>query len=652
MNYNLTLDEKLKLLTGKDTWHTCDFNGKLPKILMSDGPHGVRKHVDDVRTPATAFPNLSILGCSWDERLVKSVSSAIADECLEQNVDVLLAPGVNIKRSVLCGRNFEYFSEDPYLAGTLARGYINGVQDKGVGASLKHFAVNSYEDYRHHQNAEVDDRVLFDIYLKAFRIALDAKPYTVMCSYNLVNGVYASENKRLLEKILRDKFGFEGVIVSDWQAVKNRAKALKASLDIEMPYNSFSFAELKGAYEQGFITDEEINKSVERLLALIQKCVFNRENNKPCMTEQERLEVILNAELESAVLLKNQDNILPLNKNAEVDIFGSVYSACIAGGGSSKVVLRKPVKLLHEALIEKGINANEVFWFDQLLTGEYKIVCIGNNELIEAEGYDRTNLQPDITRANNDAVIKACEQSENVIVVIYTGGVIDVSSWIDKVKAVIYAGFGGECVNEAIYKILFGEANPCGKLAESWGKSLEQSAVNCLKESAPAISYTERYDIGYRYFDKHPENIRFAFGHGLSYSKFEYSNLKIEKIGDTDFTVSYDITNTSKTDGKEISQIYVSEQLSKNAKPIKDLVAYDKTIIPAGQTKTITIKLDKSAFECYNWALEDYYVENGIYTIMIGASSQDIKLKQKVEIIRDKKLIPSIDHRGEQVFSK
>ncbi len=640
MQYNLTLDEKLKLLTGKNGWQTDDFNGKIPSIFMADGPHGLRKCQGNEAIKSTAMPTLSLLACSWDRNLAYFDGQVIADECVENDVDILLAPGINMKRSPLCGRNFEYFSEDPYLSGELAKNYIKGVQDKHVGTSLKHFALNNSENFRFEQNVEVDDRTFFDLYLRAFKIALESNPYTIMCSYNLVHGVYASENKRLLEDILRNKFGFEGVIVSDWCAVKSRVRALKATLDLQMPFDEHSFEELKCAYENGVITDNEIDQSVNRLLELIQKVLFDRTQRKIEWTKEERHENAVKIAQESIVLLKNKNNLLPLDRDKITDLYPDQVSEYVGGGGSSFVSTLSPIKRLGQVLKEKGIKVNNHGYYEAIhnrYKSEYKIFCIGNNNTVEAEDFDRRNIFADLNQRYEQALINASTKFEKIIVIIYSGSVIDCSKWIDNVDAVIYAGFGGEGVNEALYKILYGEVNPSGKLAESWGKTLELSAVDISKEIDNFTFYKERFDIGYRFFDKNPDNIRFAFGYGLSYSSFEYSNLKIEQTGETDFTLKYDIKNRSNIDGKEISQVYVSRPYSRHQMPLKELKGFSKDLIKAGETKTIEIRLDKTAFESFNWSIDDYYVENGDYKIYVASSSQDIKLTEILEIKKDER---------------
>ncbi len=656
MKYNLTLEEKLKLLSGKNCWETEDFNGKIPSVLVADGPCGVRKFDENmVKQKSVAYPTPSLIACSWDEDLAKQVASRMADECIERGIDVLLMPGVNIKRSPLCGRNFEYLSEDPYLAGTLARGYINGLQEKHIGTSLKHFAVNNYETYRWEQNVELDDRVLFDLYLRAFKIAIEgSNPYTVMCSYNLVNGAYASENPRLLNDILRKKFGFEGVIVSDWGAVKNRAKSLKATLDLAMPYEGVPYEELMAAYEQGYITIEEIDASVERILNLIEKVMFDRENRQSQTTAEQRHEFAISSAKESIVLLKN-DGVLPLSTDTKIDLIDkSMRSSSIGGGGSSLIDPQFPVKTLSEALAEYGVDAPAHACFDADLYSDYRIVCVGTSKEDETEGRDRPNLEMGVTNIDETSILDAINMADNVIVVIYAGSVVDCSKWIDKVKAVIYAGYGGEGINQAVASVIFGKTNPSGKLAESWALTHAHYPVDITKEQELVVTYTEKFNVGYRFFDKHPENVLFPFGFGLSYSKFEYSNLKINKLSETDYEVSYDVTNTSTVAGKEVSQLYIGMRGSRFDKPVKELKGYDKVYLKGGETKTITVKLDKTAFESYNWVTQDYYVENGKYDIYIGASSTDVRLKQSVIINEDMRYKYSTDKVGQfkKLFAK
>lgn len=640
----LSLEEKLKLLTAKDAWTTQDFGGKIKSVRMADGPHGVRRCEGAETIKSTAYPALSLVACSWNPNTAYLMASSIASDCVEQGVDILLAPGVNMKRSPLCGRNFEYFSEDPYLAGTMARAYIEGLQDFGVGATLKHFACNNGENHRFYQNCELDERTLYESYLTAFEIALQAKPWMVMCAYNKVNGVFASENKKLLKEILRDKFGYDGVIVSDWEAVKNRAKALNATLDLEMPYNAYSYGELTAAYENGLITEQEIDDSVNRLLTLVEKTC--RAEKKISYTREERHKNALTVARESVVLLKNDNGILPMKKNASVDLFRSCDLEVTQGGGSAKVESNYPEVTLVDSLEKQGFTVRANLSHENVIgetSSDYLICTVGSNQY-EMEGVDRNGI--DVRNMDAQKILYFCDRGEKVIVVIYAGSAVDISSFADKAAAIVYAGFGGEAGNEAVADILSGKVCPSGKLAETFPQSLSEIPVDGKNENPAYAFYGERFFFGYRFYDKANVHPLFAFGSGLSYAHFEYGDLSVERVGDTDFTVSYSVTNTSAVCGKEISQIYVRDISASCERPVKELKAFSKDEIKAGETKRISLKLDSRAVAFYNPSLGKYYVENGKFEISVGASSADIRLKCTVVINLPVEKQCSIDHKG------
>lgn len=631
----LTLEEKMKLLTGKNNWENEDFGGKLPSIFFADGPCGLRKMsvIDDSTHKNTAYPTLSMLGCSFSTETTKMVADAIAEDCIENDVDILLAPGVNMKRSPLCGRNFEYFSEDPVLSGELARVYIEGLQERGVGTSLKHFAVNNNENYRFYQNSELDERTFYELYTKAFEIALEASPWTVMCSYNLVNGIYASENPWLLKGVLRDKFGYNGVIVSDWGACMHRAKALKATLDLEMPHSQASFGELKQAYEDGFITEHEIDNSVRRLLELIEKCQAAKTYRKAQKTKEERHKVAVEAAKDCIVLLKNDNSILPLKSGSDISVYHSSSSSFYGGGGSSHVETENKVERIDAVLRKRGENITAYTKHYSPSGTKYSIVCVGNSPEIEGEGFDRENIS--LFSRHNEMIERCAEDNPNTIVLLYAGSAIDVSKWIDKVAAVLYVGFCGEGANEAVADILFGNVSPSGKLAESFPISLADNPIEKEEEYEPYVYYKERFDIGYRYYDKHSEKVRFPFGFGLSYANFVYDDARLIKHTETDYTIQFTITNQSAIDAKEVTQIYVQDVYCASERPVKELKAFTKTLLKAGESKTIQIKLDRKAFAYYNAALKDWYVENGKFNIYVATSSQDIKAEFAVDIQLD-----------------
>ena len=639
---DLTLEEKMRLLCGKDFWHNYDADGKLKELRLSDGPNGLRKSNNGVTPPATAMPNICVIANSWDRDSAKTDGETIADECLDNDVDVLLAPGVNIKRTPLCGRNFEYFSEDPFLAGELAKKYIEGVQEKGIGTSLKHYLANNAEYDRFFQSSEIDERTMREIYLPAFEKALEAKPYTVMCSYNAINGVFASENKKMLKNVLRDEFGFKGLIVSDWGAVKSPYKSVKATIDICMPYMENHYDNLKTAYEQGLISEEEIDFCAQNVLNLIDKC----SNKKPVTTTKEqRHENAVKIAKEGVVLLKN-DGVLPL-KSGNIVVAGDMATTPILGGGGSANVksdyIQKPLhELISDNLAGKATveyasdsDADSIkhfvntwrlhYTYMKAYDADTTILVVGDQG--ETEGKDRQSIR--LSKAQENHIINTAANSNKLVVVLYAGSAIDMSAWIDKVDAVVFAGFLGDGANEALADILTGKVSPNGKLSETFPLSL-QDVPAAENVGLPSLSYNEGVFVGYRYYDTFGVPVMFPFGHGLSYANFKYSDLSVVKKGDTDFEVSYSITNDSDIDAKEISQLYVKDVLAMVSRPNKELKGFSKDFIKAHETKRVTLKLDYRSFAYYSVALDRWHVENGWFEIMIGASVSDIRLKEKV----------------------
>ncbi len=643
----LTIDQKLKLLTGANLWENYDVDGKLIKIRMADGPNGLRKSdYDDANTvPATAFPTLSVAGSSWSEEIISKMADAIADEAIEMDVDVVLGPGINIKRSPYCGRNFEYFSEDPYFSGVMGRSYIEAMQKRGVGTSLKHFAVNNSEWDRLWQSSEVTERAMREIYLAGFEESIKGKPWTIMCSYNPVNGVYASENKKLLTNTLRDDFDYDGLVVSDWGAVRNSYKALKAGLDMRMPYHENAYAELKSAYDKGLITEEEIDKGAKRVIELVEKAKEARGNRKVKMTKKERHDVAVEIAQSGMVLLKNEDDVLPL-KGGKIMTAGTfIEEPPLTGNGAAAVPTEFKQTPLHELLKSelKGAEIEYVKVYNKLrqraiamrdmLEKAYGkdvvILTVGNTNVDEGESWDRENIR--ICDLDEKMIVETAEKCENVVVLLYTGSAIDCSGWIDHVKACLWVGFAGEGVNEAICNILTGKVNPSGKLTESF--PLEE---NVYPESTDGNGFVTRYNddifVGYRLYDSFDCEVSFPFGHGLSYSGFEYSNIDVKKITETDYDISFDITNVSEVDGAEVAQLYVSDVASMVTRPEKELKGFKKVFIKAGETKRVTISLDRRAFAYWSDALDTFYVENGDFEVLVGGSSRDISLMAKIKI--------------------
>ena len=656
---DFSLTEKLKGITGGTNWSTYDFGGKVKPLNLFDGPNGLRKiEIHSVQTekdgvitsketrPATAMPSLSVIANGWDTNLSYLSGNTIADECIEYDVDILLAPGINIKRDVLNGRNFEYFSEDPYLTGKLARAYIEGVQNKGVGTSLKHYCANNFETGRTLVSSEIDERTLREIYLSAFEESLKAKPWTVMTGYNLVNGVHMDEHEKLVKGVLREEFGFDGVVVSDWNAITYQPNAVKATVDLRMPWNRVAYTQLQDGLDKGIITEKDIDERLEKVFELVSKSE-NQKKKSPELTKEKRHENAVNIAKECFILLKNQENILPLNKSDSVAVLGAFDDKPVyCGGGSASVKTTFETRGLSTILSQDyGIQTtsspvingdaldgtiNERKAYEYAYNADKTIICVGEHPSFIREAFDRTSIK--LTRAQEELILKTAEYTENLIVLVYASGVIDMSAWIDKVKGVIFVGFAGEGVQEAIASVLTGETVPSGKTTETFPLRLEDSVTKGKINDGYCEWYNEGIFVGYRHYDRKKLQVLFPFGFGLSYARFEYSNLLVEKMGDTEYRVSYDITNLSNIDAKEVSQVYVKDVFSSVVRPEKELKGFSKDLIKAGQTKRVEVNLDFRSFAFYSTSYNKWIVEKGAFEIMVGASSRDIKLVEKIEL--------------------
>ena len=648
---NLTTEEKIRLICAKGFWNTEDLEGKLPSLTVSDGPVGVRKVAVDENgrqydLPSVAYPAIQCLANSWSEELARGIGEALADDCLEKQVDILLAPGVNIKRHPLNGRNFEYFSEDPYLAGTLAKEYIEGLQDCGVGACLKHYYANNLEYNRLEQSSDVDERTLREIYLKPFEIACKARPVSAMCAYNRINGVYASENEKGF-RILRGEFGFDGAIFSDWGAVRDRTAAAKAGLDIEFPFDQGNYEKLVADHKAGAISEAELNACAQRILDLIERCKKMSVEKKPKTSVEERLAVAQRIAEEGIVLLKN-DGVLPLKKEQSVAVSGEFAApskfAKIAGGGSSMVQWRGELFNIAEKLQKRQKGAvvyERAFWekgidsFGQkphralyhAAKSDVSIVCVGTGAEIECEERDRASLRLPVWE--EEMILRLAERNENSVVILFAGSAVDMSAWQDRVKGIVLAGFCGERGADALVQILTGEVNPSGKLAETFPVHFEDTPV-CGQFCSPCVAlYGEGLNVGYRYYDRYG-GAAFPFGYGLSYSRFEYADLDVEAQGGRLF-VRCGVKNVSERDGKEIVQLYVRPLDSFVYRPEKELKGYQKIALKAGEEREAAFTLQKDAFAYWSTAVDGWRVDDGLYEILIGASSQDIRLKAMVE---------------------
>lgn len=643
----LTLEEKLKLLTGKDFWQLDNTSGQIPRFFLSDGPNGLRKYTEDSKrcggnaedeiVKATAMPTLSMVASTWNPELATLDSATIAEDCIENNVQVLLAPGVNIKRTPLNGRNFEYVSEDPLLAGIMGKAYIEGAQNKGVGTSLKHYCVNNRERYRFDQSSELDERTLREIYLLPFEISVKAKPWTVMCSYNPINGVFASENKYLLKDVLRDEFGYDGVIVSDWGAVTSRYKCLKASLDLQMPFHKDSYDNLVNALEKGYITEKDVDESVQRILDMVEKAEKDKSKRKLEWTKAERHENGVKIAKEGVVLLKN-NNALPITNGKAIICTPNGFAPYSAGSGSAQVQTEYTPKALWQLLQQENGDKVEYDWagylrdaYEKGIFADTIVICVNGED--EGEGYDRERIKINLRSKHViEKVAPLREMGKKVVVLVYAGSAIDMSEWIDDVDAVVFCGLGGECINEALAPILTGKISPSGKLAETFPISLEDTYCGEYTGDGYVEEYSDRVFVGYRYYEKYGKQVMFPFGHGLSYANFEYSNLQLEKLGETEYNVTFDITNKSNIDGKEVAQVYVKDYNSMVARPEKELKGFKKVLVKAGETVKVSIPLEYRSFAYYSPVYKKWHVENGAFEIMVGASSQDIKLSKTIKV--------------------
>lgn len=652
----MTLKEKASLCSGKDFWHLKSIERLgLPEIMVCDGPHGLRKQNAENKKvgignsyPATCFPTAVTTACSWDRDLIYKMGQALAEECLQHGVSVLLGPGVNMKRSPLCGRNFEYFSEDPELAGEMGASFIAGVQSKGIGTSLKHFAGNSQEMKRMTSNSIIDERALREIYLRAFEKAVKkSQPWTVMNAYNLLNGTYCSENDWLQNKVLRDEWGFKGAVVSDWGAVNDRVAGLNAGNDLEMPSSGgVNDAKIVEAVKCGVIDETTLDERVDKLIDIILKGAANK---KPGYKFDVKAHNLLSRQIaeQSMVLLKNDGNILPLKRveGEYVAVIGAFADNPRYQGAGSSIINPTMIDSGRRAFNNSPISVKFADGYDR--SGKRKnedayiteacnlaknaskaVVFIGLTDDYESEGFDRSTMKlPD---GHNRLVEAVSRVNDNVIVVLEGGSPVEMP-WADDVKAILNAYLGGQSVAPAIVDVLTGKANPCGKLAETYPVCLKDTPTSFrYPDSKEDVQYRESIFIGYRYYDKVERNVRFPFGFGLSYTSFEYSDIKLKKKNLTKgegAKVAFTIKNTGDVAGSEIAQVYVAKPESKIFRAPKELKGFVKIHLDPGEEKKVSVELDDRAFTFWNTATEDWCVESGEYKILVGASSRDIRLE-------------------------
>ncbi|MBO5495106.1 MAG: glycoside hydrolase family 3 C-terminal domain-containing protein [Eubacterium sp.] len=665
----MTLEQKAAFASGYDYWHLEEAPELgLPKIMITDGPHGLRKQKgkDYVEpegaekskaaiglgnsVPATCFPPACTSSCSWDPDLLVKAGEAMGQECLKEKVSTILGPGTNIKRSPVCGRNFEYFSEDPLLAGKCAAAIINGVQSKGVGTSLKHFAVNSQEGFRMVLDEIVDERTLRETYLPAFEIAVkEAQPWTIMNSYNRINGVYASENGHLQNEIARDEWGFEGLFVTDWGASVDRIPGLQNGTDLEMPSSGTLNTKLIiEAVKNGELDEAVLDERIDAVVDLIVK-------SKPALEgtytfDQEAHHQIAAEIAEASMqLLKNDGNILPLKAGQKVAVIGEMAKSPRYQGAGSSVINCTKITDAYSELEKAGVDIiyaqgyekskdeiNETMFADAAAAAQQADVAIvfaGLTEEFEGEGYDRENIN--MPASHNALIEKVAEANPNTVVVL-AGGSVVLMPWLSKVKGLLNSGLGGQATGIAVARILTGAVNPSGKTSETYPVAFEDNPTYGYYPGGPVTSeHRESVYIGYRYYDAAGKEVVFPFGYGLSYTTFEYSDIKVsaDKIKDTDsVTVTFKLKNTGAVDGAEVVQLYVSDKESTIYRPVKELRAFDKVFLKAGEEKEVSFTLGKRAFAYYNVNINDWHVESGDFDILIGASSRDIRLTATVNV--------------------
>lgn len=653
----MTLEEKASLCSGEDFWHTKAVERLgIPAMMMSDGPHGLRKqeqegdHLgmnDSIK--AVCFPAGCGTAASFNRELMAEMGETLGEECQAEGVGVILGPAVNIKRSPLCGRNFEYYSEDPYVASEMAGALIDGIQSKGVGTSIKHFLANNQEHRRMSSSSEVDERTLREIYLAAFEGAVkEHKPWTVMCSYNKINGIYAAQNKEMLTDILRNEWGFEGFVVSDWGAVNDRPADLEAGLDLEMPSSKgVGDRQIVKAVQEGHLDEAVLDKAVERILARVFQFEENRDETARFDMEKDHAMARKVAE-ETIVLLKNEGELLPLRDTDRIAFIGKYASSPrYQGGGSSHINsfrtesawecvkdwgnitlaegFRDDADEVDETLIEEAVA--------QAREAQAAVIFAGLPDAFESEGFDRAHMKmPD---CQNELIRRVAAVQPNTVVVLHNGSPVEMP-WADQVKGIVEAYLGGQAVGAAIVDILFGKVNPSGKLPETFPYKLEDNpSYLYYGGEKDRVEYREGIFVGYRYYDKKHMDVRFPFGHGLSFTTFAYDAPKIsaKRIRDTEtVTIRVDVTNTGSRPGKEVVQLYVAPPEGDVIRPVRELKGFEKVELAPGETKMVSFTLDGRAFSYWNTQIHDWHVESGTYRLQVGQSSRRIVLEESVYV--------------------
>ena len=657
----MSLAQKARFVSGCDYWHLEEAKELgLPKIMITDGPNGLRKQDAKNRNKTkiglgntvstTCFPPAATSACSWDEKLWYEEGQAMAQECLAEKVSVILGPGTNIKRSPVCGRNFEYFSEDPLLAGKSAAWIIKGIQSKGIGASLKHFACNSQEAFRMVIDEIIDERTLREIYFPAFEIAVkESQPWTVMNSYNRINGVYASQNKWLQQDVLRDEWGFEGLVVTDWGASVDRIPGLENGTDLEMPSSgTLNTQKIIDAVKSKTLDETALDQCVDRIIDLIlrAKPALNATHRYSKDKHHNTAQKIAEG---SMVLLKNEDGILPLKPKQKIAVIGELAKFPRFQGAGTSFINPTRLDSALECLQRLKTNLTYARGYDrtcdkadkELLreavnaakAADVAVVFAGLTEEFEGEGYDRADIN--MPSCHNNLISEVVKANPNTVVVI-AGGSVVYMPWVNEVKGLLNSGLGGQATGAAVANILTGKVNPSGKTAETYPLRFEDNPTYGNYPGGPVTSeHRESVYIGYRYYDTAEKEVLFPFGYGLSYTTFAYSDIKVSSkdIKDTDtLEVSFKIKNTGSVDGAEIAEIYVADKESTIFRPKKELRAFTKVFLKAGEEKEVTVELGKRAFAYYNVNIGDWHVETGAFEILVGASSRDIRLTETVNV--------------------
>ena len=648
----MTLEEKASLLSGNGFWYTKAVERLgIPATMVSDGPHGLRKQDDrkegagiNDSISAVCFPAACAGAASFDREVLRQIGESLGDACQHEDVSVILGPAVNIKRSPLCGRNFEYYSEDPYLTGELSSAMIKGVQSRGVGTSIKHFAANSQEHRRMSSDSVIDERTLREIYLPAFETAVKkAKPWTVMCSYNRLNGTYASQNHWLLTKVLREEWGFDGYTVSDWGAVSDRVKAVAAGLDLEMPSQTTGNDQrIVSAVKNGELAEKAVDRCVLHILTVIGRYLHNRRPETVWdMEAQHTLAGKLAAQC--MVLLKNEDDVLPIAQEETVAVIGKfAEKPRFQGGGSSHINCFRTESLLDALagndkicyapgydILSEELDETLIAQAEAAAAGAGKAVIIaGLPDSFESEGYDRTHLR--MPENQNELIRRVAKVNPNTIVVLYNGSPVQMP-WLNEVKGVVEAYLGGQAVGMATKQILWGEVCPGGRLPETFPMKLEDTPcyLSYGGEGNTAV-YNEGIFVGYRYYDKKKMQVLFPFGYGLSYTSFSYDHLNVsaKTINDTDsLSVQAEVTNTGKMAGHEVVQLYVSAPESRVFRPVRELKGFEKVFLKPGETKTVSMTLDSRSFAYWDSRAARWVVESGEYRIQVCRNSREVILE-------------------------